>query len=377
MDDFLRSIGRHFEITGRFLHANALGRGHIHDTFVAVFEQSGAEHRYVHQRLNTHVFRDPESLMDNVVRISDHLDRKLRARGIPDPDRHRLVVVRTRDGHPFCTDPDGSPWRTFRYQEGTRSCDAIEGPALAYEAARAFGAFAELMSDLPPPPLAVTIPHFHDLEQRFADLEVAVRSDAHGRVAAVRDEIEQARCEYERLRTAFAKVNAEPVPRRTVHNDCKLDNLLFDATTGEVRCVIDLDTVMEGTVVCDFGELVRTGTCAAAEDERDLMAMRFEPELFDALARGYLTGAGALLSDAEICALPLAGPCLTLENAIRFLSDHLEGDVYFRIHRESHNLDRCRAQLRRLQLQTENREAARVSIERAAAAQGRRPRSEA
>jgi Ser/Thr protein kinase RdoA (MazF antagonist) len=182
----------------------------------------------------------------------------------------------------------------------------------------------------------------------------------------VRDEIEQTSREYERLRTALAAVSAEHLPRRTVHNDCKLDNLLFDATTGEARCVIDLDTVMEGTVVCDFGELVRTGTCAASEDERDLAAMRFEPELFDALARGYLAGAGALLSEAEIRALPLAGPCLTLENAIRFLTDHLEGDVYFRIHREDHNLDRCRAQLRRIQLQTEHREAAHASIERAA-----------
>jgi hypothetical protein len=228
------------------------------------------------------------------------------------------------------------------------------------------------MSDLPPPPLAVTIPHFHDLEQRYADLEAVVRADAHGRVAAARDAIEQTRCEYERLCTALAAAGAVQVPRRTVHNDCKLDNLLFDTTTGEARCVIDLDTVMEGTVVCDFGELVRTGTCAAAEDERDLSAMRFEPQLFDALARGYLAGAGALLSEAEIRALPLAGPRLTLENAIRFLTDHLEGDVYFRIHRDDHNLDRCRVQLRRVQLQTEHREAARVSIERAAAPVSRR-----
>jgi len=366
MDDFLRSIGRRFDIPGRFLRGESLGRGHIHDTFVAVFDENGAERRYVKQRLNTRVFTDPARLMDNVVRISEHLGRKLAERGVRDRDRRRLVVIRARDGRPFCVDDNGASWRSFRYQEGTRSRDTIDGPEQAYVTARAFGAFADQMSDLPPPPLAVTIPHFHDLEHRRARLDAAIRADSVGRAAAVTAEIEQARGEYECVTAALAAVGAGELPRRIVHNDCKLDNLLLDAETGEARCVIDLDTVMGGTVLCDFGELVRTGTCAASEDERDLGALRFDTELFDALARGYVAGAGALLSEPEIHALLVAGPSLTLENAIRFLTDHLEGDVYFRIHREGQNLDRCRAQLRRLELQAEHRDAARAAIERVA-----------
>jgi Ser/Thr protein kinase RdoA (MazF antagonist) len=366
MEAVLRSLARRFEIPGRFLGSRPLGRGHIHETFVATYAERGGERRYVHQRLNTRVFTEPQRLMENVVRITDHLGRKLAARGVSDADRRRLVVIPARDGRPWSLDAEGGTWRTFRYVEGTRSCDTIEGTRQAYVAGRAFGEFALLLSDLPPPPLAVTIPNFHDLAKRFADLEAAIRADAAGRAAAVSAEIDQARRHRDDLAAALRAVGAGDLPRRIVHNDCKLNNLLLDAETGDARCVIDLDTVMDGTLACDFGELVRTGTCASPEDERDLASMRFDADLFAAIAQGYLAGLAGLATPGELRALPLAGPALTLENAIRFLTDHLEGDVYFRIHRAGHNLDRCRAQLRLLALQMAHREAARQAVERAA-----------
>jgi Ser/Thr protein kinase RdoA (MazF antagonist) len=234
--------------------------------------------------------------------------------------------------------------------------------------ARAFGEFAADLVDLPGPSLAVTIPDFHDLAHRFAQLQEAARSDTAGRAGGVTAEIESASRSYENLQRALAEAGCSALPRRVMHNDCKLDNVLLDVETGECLCVIDLDTVMDGTVLCDFGELVRSGTCRSPEDERNLAAMAFDDELFGALSEGYLAGTGCFLDETERRALPLAGLALTLENAIRFLADHLSGDVYFRIHRAGHNLDRARAQLRLVELMSGRLDAARRAVEAASAA---------
>jgi Ser/Thr protein kinase RdoA (MazF antagonist) len=361
----MRSLGERFRIEGEFRGARPHGRGHIHDTFVAEYAVGGAPQRYLLQRMNTRVFRDPAALCDNIVRTSDHLRRKLAARGVPDRERRCLTVIRARDDRPFCVDTEGLYWRAFRFIEGTRICDTVEGPAQAYQAARTFGEFAADLIDLPGPPLAVTIPDFHDLTKRFEQLQETVRADSHGRAASVGAEIDSASRWYERLEHALAEAAFSTLPRRVVHNDCKLNNILFDAETGEGLCAIDLDTVMEGTVLCDFGELVRSGTCRSLEDEQNLASMAFDRELFAALTAGYLAGAADFLTEAEERILPLAGPDLTLENAVRFLADHLSGDVYFRIHREGHNLDRARAQLRLVELMMESLEDARRAVEAA------------
>jgi Ser/Thr protein kinase RdoA (MazF antagonist) len=363
----MRSLAERFRIEGEFLGARAHGSGHIHDTFVAEYRTGGAPRRYLFQRLNTRVFRDPVGLCDNAVRISDHLNRKLAERDVRDRGRRCLAVIRTRDGRPLCIDDEGLYWRAFHFIEGVRTCDTVEEPAQAYQAARCFGEFAADLVDLPGPPLAVTIPDFHDLAKRFGQLRDAARADSRGRAAAVGAEIESASRWYGRLERALAEASFSALPRRLVHNDCKLNNVLLDAETGEGLCVIDLDTVMDGSVLCDFGELVRSGTCRSPEDERDLASMAFDLELFAALAAGYLAGAADLLTRAERRILPLAGPALTLENALRFLADHLSGDVYFRIHREGHNLDRARAQLRLLELMMERLQDARRAVEAACA----------
>jgi Ser/Thr protein kinase RdoA (MazF antagonist) len=277
-------------------------------------------------------------------------------------------VIEARDGRPFCVDDAGDHWRAFRFIEGTRTCDVVEDPAQAYRTARAFGEFAADLVDLPGPPLAVTIPDFHDLTKRFEQLQEAVRADSRGRAGGVAPEIASASRWYERLDGALHEAGHSVLPGRAVHNDCKLNNVLLDAANGEGLCVIDLDTVMDGTVLNDFGELVRSGTCPSPEDERNLASMVFDRDLFAALAAGYLAGSGDLLAEAERRILPLAGPVLTLENAIRFLADHLSGDVYFRTHRDAQNLDRARAQLRLVELMLEHLDDARRAIEAAAAA---------
>ena len=263
-----------------------------------------------------------------------------------DLERRVLTLVPARDGALLWTAPDGSVWRTFLLIEGTVTRETIAGPAQAFQAARAFADFAGLLSDLPAPPLGVPIQGFHDLGRRLADFEAAVASDPAGRVRAARPEIEATRAAYSELRRLLDAADPGSAPRRVMHHDCKLNNLLLDAETGEALCVIDLDTAMEGSVLSDFGELVRTATSRSPEDETRLETIEFDLQLFEALAKGYAVGAADWLGEAEGRLLPLAGPTLALMNAIRFLTDFLAGDVYFRVHREAQNLDRHRAQLR-------------------------------
>ena len=215
----MRSLGERFRIEGEFLGARAHGSGHIHDTFVAEYVVGGAPRRYLLQRVNARIFRDPVALCDNVVRISDHLNRKLAERGVPDRGRRCLAVIRARDGRPFCVDAAGGYWRAFHFIEGARTCDTVEEPAQAYQTARSFGEFAADLADLPGPPLAVTIPDFHDLAKRFGQLQEAARADSHGRAAAVGAEIESASRWYERLERALAEAAFSTLPRRAVHND--------------------------------------------------------------------------------------------------------------------------------------------------------------
>jgi Ser/Thr protein kinase RdoA (MazF antagonist) len=342
----LERVARAFETPDGPLRVTRLGSGHIHDTFLAEVDAGAQPRRYVLQRLHTGVFADPEAVMRNVERVTAHLAAKLARAAVPDRERRCLALVAARDGRAFHRDGEGGFWRCFRFVEGSLAVDGAPTREQAFEAARAFGAFAAALADLPGPPLSEVIPHFHDLPHRMAALEAVLREDPLGRARAVAAEAAAARAGQARLAARLAAAGAADLPRRTVHNDCKVNNVLLDARTGEALCVIDLDTVMEGTLLADFGDLARTAACPAPEDERDLERVRFDLLRFEALARGYLAGTGALLAPAELRALPLAGPLLALENAVRFLADHVAGDRYFRIHRPGHNLDRARAQLR-------------------------------
>jgi Ser/Thr protein kinase RdoA (MazF antagonist) len=362
MRDAFQSIAGVFEIPGELSKSEPLGSGHIHDTWVATYDRDGTATRYVHQRINTRVFRDCRALMRNLTRVTEHLRAKLADRCVADPDRRCLRLIPTLQGTASWVGPEGDTWRTFLYVEGTRSFDSIQSPNQARRVAHAFGAFAADLSDLPPPALAATIPHFHDLEHRVEALASAVANDARGRGPAASLEIDACEALHDRVSRLLMEVGADHLPLRTVHNDCKINNVLLDTHTGEALCVIDLDTVMDGTVLYDFGELVRTGACPFREDETDGVRMHVDLDLLEALARGYREGAAPILSDHEVNALPAAGPALALENGLRFLTDHLAGDVYFRIHREGHNLERCRAQLRRVELLLESIDAIRAAV---------------
>jgi len=365
MSEELEAVGAAFQIPGQFEVGASVKFGHIHDTFETTYREGAARRRYVHQRLNDQVFRDLGAVMDNLVRVTDHQRQGLLAAGVADAERRCLRVVPTRDGGSHHLASDGRVWRTFPFLEGARSRDTIGEPAQAYQVALAFGAFAAALRDLPSPPLAITIPGFHDLGARFAALEAAVAADSDGRPVSVAAEIDAAAACFHDLERLLAAQGFAELPRRTVHNDCKINNVMLDDATGEGLCVIDLDTVMEGTVLCDFGELVRTGTSRSPEDEVDLASIHFDLDLFRAVTDGYLAGAAPLLSAGEIGILPLSGPVMALENAIRFLTDHLRGNLYFRIHREGHNLDRFRAQLRLVERMRAQGEEMRAIVEEA------------
>jgi aminoglycoside phosphotransferase (APT) family kinase protein len=346
----VKEIAAQFEIAGHFLDASPYGSGHIHDTYLLRFEGDPQPARYILQRINSHVFQDPISLMDNVSRICSHLRSRLEHENVSDLDRRCLRLLHSLDGQVYWLGPDGDHWRCFHFLERTQSPDQVETEDQAYETARVFGAFAAHLTDLEGPKLAITIPHFHDLALRYTALESAIRNDSHQRAKSIDGHLDAAARWHEKLLEAFRGNGAADLPIRIVHNDCKSNNALLDAETGEGLCAIDLDTVMDGTIVADFGELMRTSSCPFAEDATQLDAMTIDLDLVRGVARGYAAGIGASLTPAEWRALPLSGSLMAFENAVRFLTDHLSGDVYFRVDSEGQNLDRARAQLRRVEL---------------------------
>lgn len=338
----LRALGDRFQLHGTYLGAVPWGSGHINETYAATYNQAGTHVRYIHQRINHHVFRQPEALMHNVARVLAHAGASLAH--VADAGRRALTLVPARDGRAYVLDADGYVWRTYLFIEQARTYDIVETPAQAEAAAGAFGEFQRLVADLPGERLHETIPAFHHTRGRFDALVRAVDADAHNRAVGARDAIAfalQREPETDRLLNAAA---AGDLPERVTHNDTKLNNVMIDLHTGEALCVIDLDTTMPGLAAYDFGDMVRTATSSAAEDERDLTRVQSRPEMFDALARGYLGTAGAFLRPAEIESLAFAGSLITLECGMRFLTDHLQGDTYFRVKRDGHNLDRARVQ---------------------------------
>ena len=336
----VRLLARQFQIYGEYISAGPYGSGHINDTYCAVFNQGGTPVRYILQRINHNVFKTPVALMENVQRVTTHISRKVADQ--PDFSRCSLTLIPAWDGRAWHRDHDGNYWRTYIFIENARTYDAVETPQQAFQAARAFGRFQKLLADLPAPRLHDTIPDFHHTPSRFAKLEAAIAADSANRARLAQPEIE-----FALKRKAMTGVLLSAgLPERVTHNDTKLNNVMLDDQTGEGICVIDLDTVMPGLAPYDFGDIVRTSTSPAKEDERDLSKVRMEFPMFEALARGYLATAAEFLTKAECRLLVIAGKLITFEIGIRFLTDYLQGDVYFKVHREGHNLDRCRTQFK-------------------------------
>ena len=314
------------------------GNGHINDTFLVVVGK-----RYIMQRMNTSIFKKPVELMANIVGVTEHIRSKARAAG-GDVERASLVVVQTLDGKDFFCDSNGCYWRVYDFCERTITRERVENANDFYTCGRAFGNFQQLLADYPAAQLTESIENFHNTPWRYDNLMKAVEADAVGRLKDVLPEVEFARARCEFCKTLENAREAGTLPLRVTHNDTKLNNILFDEKTGDPVCVIDLDTIMPVYSVNDFGDSIRFGANTAAEDETDLSKVTLDLDLFRLYAKGFLEGCNGSLTEKELELLPAGAMMMTLECGMRFLTDHLEGDVYFRIHRENHNLDRARNQ---------------------------------
>jgi aminoglycoside phosphotransferase (APT) family kinase protein len=339
-------VSRQFHIYGDLLHAEPCKIGHINETYIASYNQGGVHVRYVHQKINTNVFKDPDGVMSNIQRVTTHQRRKLMEQGVRDISRRTLTVIPTWEGKPYLRTADGECWRTFAFVERARTYEAVESPSQAYEAGKAFGRFQSLLVDLPGPRLVETIPHFHDTRHRFTALQKAIQEDKFNRAAEAKKEIEFALKRENIVDVILNGLAKGKIPERITHNDTKFNNVMLDVETGEAVCVVDLDTVMPGCVLYDFGDMVRTTTSPTVEDELDLSKVHMRMPVFKALVRGYLETAGSFLTKHERALIAFSGKLITFTIGIRFLTDFLSGDTYFRVHRPHHNLDRCRTQFK-------------------------------
>jgi Ser/Thr protein kinase RdoA (MazF antagonist) len=342
----LQEISGKFQIYGQILHAETLKIGHINETYTATYDQAGTRVRYVHQKINRRVFKNPAGVMRNVMRVTTHLRRKVEAMGVRDVTRRSLIVIPTRDGQSYYANGGREVWRTFVYVEGVETYEAVQSPAQAYEAGRAFGEFQQLLVDLPGGRLFETIPDFHNTRKRFGALQQAIENDHYNRARDARREIEFALAHEPIVDVILKGMAKGAIPERITHNDTKFNNVMMDVLTGEAMCVVDLDTVMPGCALYDFGDMVRSTTSPTLEDEQDLSKVRMQMPMFKKLAEGYHATAGAFLTKAERAHVAFAGKLITFEIGLRFLTDFLSGDTYFRIHRPGHNLDRCRTQFK-------------------------------
>jgi len=346
VQQLVAAIGNQFAVQGEFVRGDEIDRGHINSTYSGSFRQTdGSLRRYIFQLINRNVFKDPFVVMHNVESVTRHINHK-RLRINKDRGGQTLNLFPARSGGAWVEDAAGGVWRCYNFIEGCVTYDVVETPRQAYQAARAFGAFQEMLSDLDASTLRETIPDFHHTRKRFQRLMEVAAADPCGRLAAVRREFDFVRRREDLTDTLLAGIAAGRLPLRVTHNDTKINNVMIDAETDEAVCVIDLDTVMPGLALYDFGDLVRTATSPAAEDETDLSKVQMRMPMYEALVEGYLDAAGAFINDSEIEHLAFAGKLITLEVGMRFLTDHIEGDVYFKTHRPDHNLDRCRTQFK-------------------------------
>lgn len=336
---------RAFCLEGRPLDVHTYGNGHINDTFLVTCADAGKEKKYILQRMNDSIFQDPPALMENISAVTAYLQKKIAERG-GDPTRETLRVIRTKKGETYYEDSLHNFWRVFPFINDTFCLEKVENAKNFYDCAAAFGNFQLLLTDYPAETLHETIPLFHHTPSRFRALRKAVAEDPLGRADSVRAEIDFAFARETDTHALTDFLEQGKLPLRVTHNDTKLNNILFDASTKEALCIIDLDTVMPGLSLYDFGDAIRTGANTGAEDETDLSKITLDLSLFETFTEGFLFGCAGSLTPLEIKLLPMGAKLMTYECGIRFLTDYLAGDVYFKIHRQNHNLDRARTQFK-------------------------------
>lgn len=342
----IAEIAKHFQLQGDLAEIKRWGNGHINDTFLLVY-QIGKMGRLkvILQKMNRIVFPKPVEVMENVMGVTDFLYKKIEKTG-GDPMRETLNVIPALDGRPFYQDEEKEYWRAYVYITDARSYDVPETLEDFYESAYAFGKFQSMLSDYPAEKLHETIEKFHDTRNRFANFKKAVEEDVMGRAKEVQPEI-QFVLEREADACFFSEmIDRKEIPIRVTHNDTKLNNVMLDNVTKKGICVVDLDTVMPGLSVYDFGDSIRTGASTGAEDEKDLSKIHCDLELFEVYTKGFLAGCGGRLTEKEIQLFPMGAKIMTYECGMRFLADYLQGDIYFKIQRPEHNLDRARTQFK-------------------------------
>ena len=333
-----------FAIKGQVKSCELYGSGHINLTFRLVCQDQDQEHAYILQQMNHEVFKDIDGLMKNVKGVTSFLRRQIVANH-GDPDRKTLNLVPTKDGRDYYKDSTGNYWRMYLFVDQATCYNLVEKPEDFYQSGKAFGRFQCLLADYPADELTETIPDFHNTAARFRTFQKAVEDDVMGRAAQVEDEIRFIREREKDMSLAYDLQRAGKLPLRVSHNDTKLNNIMIDDTTREAVCIIDLDTIMPGFSIFDYGDSIRFGANTAEEDERDLSKVSLSLPLFDVYTKGFLEGSQGRLTETETDMLPYGARMMTLECGMRFLTDYLQGDVYFHINREGHNLDRCRTQL--------------------------------
>lgn len=320
------------------------GSGHINDTFRLTCSDGEKERHYIIQRINDQVFKDPISLMNNIEGVTEFLQKKIREQG-GDPFRETLNLVKAEDGKNYCQDSDGNYWRGYIFIEDATTYDTVKTPEDFYQSGRAFGRFKRLLAEYPADKLTETIPDFHNTPVRLEAFKEAVKADICGRARLAEEEIGFILDREEEAGTAMKMLKEGRLPLCVTHNDTKLNNIMIDDATGEALCIIDLDTIMPGLSIFDFGDSIRFGANTAEEDEPDVSKVSLSLPLFDVYTRGYLEGCKGSLTREEEEMLPMGAKLMTFECGVRFLTDFLQGDTYFHIGRENHNLDRARTQL--------------------------------
>ncbi len=341
----LRKVMSEFEIYGDFVEAFPYGTGHINDTYKAVFSQAGRRVNYLAQRINTRVFQNPEALMENISRICAHLSSRARAEGMQDASRRVLHLIPSRSGQPWHKDSENGYWRCYLFIEDATGHGIVQNTLQAREAARCFGEYLNLLADLPGKRLYETIPDFHNTPNRFANLAAAVEKDELNLAKLVQKEIDFFTARENAVGTLIKLQKEGKIPERVTHNDTKLNNVLLDNETSRGVCVIDLDTSMPGLSLYDFGDLVRTSTSPVPEDHPRPEEVQMRPEMYKALAEGFLESGHSFLNETEISLLPEGARLMTMEVGMRFLTDYLEGNKYFKTAYPEHNLVRCRTQI--------------------------------
>lgn len=340
------AVAEQFQYEGNLMEVKNFGNGHINDTYLLTYVIGNMGIlNVILQKMNKVVFPKPEELMENIVGVTSFLKEKILASG-GNPYRETLTVIPTKDGMSYYKDAEGEYWRSFVYITDTSCYDLPENDEVFYQCAYAFGNFQNMLADYPADTLHETIENFHNTKVRFATFKKAVEEDVMGRAESVREEIAFV-LEREADANYFTDLlEAGELPLRVTHNDTKLNNIMVDNVTGKGICVVDLDTVMPGLAMNDFGDSIRSGASTGAEDEKDLSKISCDMGLFEVYAKGFIEGCGGKLTAREIELLPMGAKIMTYECGMRFLTDYLQGDVYFKIHRPEHNLDRCRTQFK-------------------------------